>query len=333
MDARSPDMGNEADAGEHGKIGHAPHLGETADTAEIGLEDVDRPGGQRVVHRPAAVPGFAPRHGDGLGGADTGIGGQIFGHDGFFQPCKVERRGTAAEFDRLARIVAVVGVGHECHIGPDGRARGLKDAQVVLDTEADLHLDRAEAFVTVARDLGRDGVGPIGAAPAEGAGGVGLDPVAHPSAQKDGHRHAEVPALDVPERHVDAGQRRDGQPAHPLVAQEVVGLGPEHLGLERIASDEPRRIGGDNRGVGARRAKAFAPADRAVLADHLDQKVAAMIEPGRGAFEGLGQTVFQDVGADVGDLHFRQVTGNAGPCQPSGTSARLDLTAKGWRPP
>ena len=87
----------------------------------------------------------------------------------------------------------------------------------------------------------------------------------------DMDRRAEVLALDVPQRHVDARQRRDGEPLLALVAEVIVEVHPDAIAGERVGADEVRTEGCDDGRVERGRPEALAPADGAVLADDLDQ--------------------------------------------------------------
>ena len=107
----------------------------------------------------------------------------------------------------------------------------------------------------------------------------------------------------ISQRDVDAGESRNRQTALPLITKRIVEDRPELFGLARVLADQPGGIGRDHRRIGPRRPKAFAPADRPVVAFDLDQHMRAPIEAHRGAFERHGQPVLQEMGADGGDFH------------------------------
>ena len=199
----------------------------------------------------------------------------------------------------------MVGVDHQPGVGTDRFAHRGDNLQVLGGVEADLDLDRMEPRGDVpSRLLGIVG-DPVDPVFAERAGGIGPDAVAEAPAEEGRDRDAEALALDVPESDVDAGEGRDREAALALVPHEIVELLPEPLGLQRIAADQARSIGSDDGGIGQRRAEAFPPAGRAVVADDLDQAVLPSIEAHRRAFEGSLQPVIENVGVNLGDLHGR----------------------------
>ncbi len=53
------------------------------------------------------------------------------------------------------------------------------------------------------------------------------------------HRHAEMLALDVPQRDVDAAQPLDHDALLPVIAQARVDHLPQHVGAQRILADQP----------------------------------------------------------------------------------------------
>ena len=50
-------------------------------------------------------------------------------------------------------------------------------------------------------------------------GRIGLHAAAHRTAHQAVHRQAEVPALEVPQRHIDGAQCLDGQPLLAMITQ------------------------------------------------------------------------------------------------------------------
>lgn len=56
------------------------------------------------------------------------------------------------------------------------------------------------------------------------------------------HGQAEVPALEVPQRHIDGAQCLDGQPLLAMITQPVVEILPMKLGREPIRTKEKRLV-------------------------------------------------------------------------------------------
>ena len=84
-------------------------------------------------------------------------------------------------------------------------------------------------------------------------------------------------ADDVPERDVDAAQRRRRHALAAVVLDAVVEVFPDHLDVERVAADDARAELRLDVGLGdRRRAVALAPADDAVGGLDLDDAGAAL---------------------------------------------------------
>src|SRR5207248_8016539 len=84
------------------------------------------------------------------------------------------------------------------------------------------------------------------------------------------HRDIEMLALDIPERDIDAAERRYDEALLALIAEAVEKLRPNPLGCERIGAEEMRAESRDHRRVGTRGPETFAPAHGAILAHDLD---------------------------------------------------------------
>ncbi len=79
-----------------------------------------------------------------------------------------------------------------------------------------------------------------GAHVAEAEMGIDRDSIARPAPQQPPDRHAEVLAEDVPQRHLDPGDRRGADHPHApeaLLVHHAIGL----LDVARIAADQERR--------------------------------------------------------------------------------------------
>src|SRR5690606_7097733 len=171
------------------------------------------------------------------------------------------------------------------------------------DAEAHLQLHRAEPFRDVAgRLLGEIAPRVAGLTPVQ-PGCVRL----HLGARRPAHQamrgDAEVPALEVPERDVDAGERLHRQALLAMVAKRGVEALPDRFGRERVGADQQRRHGLDHGGVRPRRAVALAPADGAVRRLDLDQERGARARPPERPGEGLAQLGLEYMRADILDLH------------------------------
>src|SRR5690606_25374106 len=90
----------------------------------------------------------------------------------------------------------------------------------------------------------------------------------------------------------------------PLIAQGVIEYRPVFFGFQRVLADQPLRIGLDHRRIGKRRAEAFAPPGRSVVADDLHQNMLALVETHGGAFERRIEAMFKKVGVDRRYLHL-----------------------------
>jgi hypothetical protein len=74
------------------------------------------------------------------------------GEIGLLEPLDVELFQLAAQTDRSGHREAVIGVDHQLDAGADRLADGFHALEVALDrSKADLHLDRLEAGLDVAR--------------------------------------------------------------------------------------------------------------------------------------------------------------------------------------
>jgi len=97
----------------------------------------------------------------------------------------------------------------------------------------------------------------------------------------------EVLAFDVPQRDVETAQGTKREAPLPLITKLIVKMHPDQLAGERVLAEEVRAEGGDDGGVEAGRTEALAPANRAILANHLDHAAGAHRGAGKGPVERL----------------------------------------------
>ena len=279
------------------------HFAEAARPADIGLDDVNCSGFQHFANAVAAMPGFAARNRNRLPGTNSAVGVQLLRNDRFLEPVDAQRCGCPADFARLQRVIAMIGVDHQTHVRSDDRTHGFNDPQILVDVKPDLDLDGVEALLAIRRHLLGDIGHAIDAILTERTCSVSANALAEAPAEKQGDGNAEVLALDVPERDVDAGKGGDGKSALTLIAQQIVELAPDFLGFKRIAANQRRGIGVDDGGIGLRGAKAFAPADRSVIANDFNQTVPPAVKAHGRALERLVQPVIKKVRANGLNLH------------------------------
>ena len=165
----------------------------------------------------------------------------------------------------------------------------------------------------------------IAAAAPIGAGCVGVDGGARRPAEQHRRRHAEMAALEIPQRDVDAADGRDDDALLPVVAEVVVEIHPDHVGGARVAADQAALQGRDDGRVDARRPVAFAPAGGAVVGADLDD--AARPHRGRGERppERLRQRRFEHMRCDIGDLHGTSLQFSAPVLDPGITFASIEF--------
>ena len=191
------------------QVGDPPYLAEAARPADIGLDDVNCSGLQHFANAVAAMPGLAARNRNRLPGTNSAIGVQLLRNDRFLEPVDAQRCGCPADFARLQRVVAMIGVDHQTHVRSDRLERtASNDPQILVDVEPDLDLDGVEALLAIRRHLLGDIGDAIDAVLTERTCSVSAHALAEAPAEQQGDRNAEVLALDVPERDVDAGQAR-----------------------------------------------------------------------------------------------------------------------------
>ena len=137
------------------------------------------------------------------------------------------------------------------------------------------------------------------------AGGVGLHLPTVGAADQLVDRPAGGPAHDVPQRDVDARERRDGEALRAVVLDAVVEVLPHHLHVEGVAAEDARGVLRlDQRLVHRGRAIALAPAGDAHIRRHLDDaRAAGGVEPAAGRGEGPLHLGLQQVAGDARHLH------------------------------
>src|SRR5262249_9910749 len=158
---------------------------------------------------------------------------------------------SAAKFDGLDGIEAVVGIEHETRRWPDRLAHRSDQLLVRIDVEADLELDCRKALSDIALNLGDDVVDWVTGAAPIGAGGIGPDLAAQRPAHQHMDRRLEVATLEIPERDVDARERRDNQAFLPLVTKAIVEMLPVELRGEGVRAYEFARHRSHHSRVGA----------------------------------------------------------------------------------
>ena len=223
------------------------------------------------------------------GAAYLGEAGLIVGRHRLLEPVEVAVLDHPAERLRLRHRPRAVGVGHQLHVGAERLARGAhprRGAMRLAVHHADAHLDGAEpALRHVAEQLLAD-AGLVGPAP-RGVRGHALG--AAPAEQAPDGR-AERFAEEVPERDVDAGDRRDREAPPPELGQHVAAIEREALSrrvvhhvpqpahVARVLPDEEgRQVAVDDGGEAVPRCRAadaglrLAPAHEAVVRLHLHE--------------------------------------------------------------
>ena len=140
-----------------------------------------------------------------------------------------------------------------------------------------IHLDRVEALVLARLGGVGDFVRPVAADP-----GVGADLVPHLAAEHLPRRQPECPALQIPQRLLEAGECRHEDGAAAVEAAAVADL-PDVFDAERIGADESVAKGFERavHGLGPAFEARFAPAERAIVALNPDE------QPSRRNVEGL----------------------------------------------
>ena len=197
----------------------------------------------------------------------------------------------------------MVGIDHQCDVGPDRFPHGARHRGIFFHAEADLEFYRLEAFRDITgRLLGKIAQRIARFAPVQ-SGRIGLHLAAKRAAEQAMHGNAEVLSLDVPQRDVDAAQPLDHGALLPVIPEPGVDHLPQKFGPQRILADQPWRDGLDDGGGDPGGAVAFAPADQAVIGLDLHHHRGAGVVPRARIGEGLRQRGFEDVGADGGDLH------------------------------
>ena len=151
-----------------------------------------------------------------------------------------------------------------------------------IELRSRVHLDRVEALLLPTGGGLADLVRPVAADP-----GVGADFVAHLAAEHLPRRQAEHPALEVPQRLLETGERGHHHRSAAVEAAAVADL-PDVLDAERVGADEAVAKGFERAvdRLGPSLEARFAPAERAIVALDADE------QPARRSVEGL----------DLGDL-------------------------------
>ena len=156
--------------------------------------------------------------------------------------------------------------------------------EIVLDTEAELHLVRAKSLRDMALGFLREARGLAPAADAIETGGVRLHARPEHAAEEPRYRLAARLASNVPAGDVERADRTDERAFLAVVARVVIHPVPEHFGLERIGADRERRERVLDGGRGDLRrlqslAERLAPADEAFVRAHFDERGRAGLYP------------------------------------------------------
>lgn len=218
-----------------------------------------------------------------------------------------QRAEGAADLQRIAGRIAVVGVDHQRGRVGKRRADRFDQADVLARAEADLHLDRAKALGLDRRGLDGEAARQVVAAPQHHAVAVHRNAVATAPPDKPVERLPGDLADDVPQGDVDARQGLYRHAHLPVVAQQVVDVMPDPLAVEGTGADHHRRDHAlDNGLVGEgdiAGSEAFAPPGDPCVGLHLDEVGAAARIELLGIAELFVEVVLQDVALDGDDAH------------------------------
>ena len=216
-----PQMRREQQVGGARQRADAHRLGDAAADREIGLQDVGGAQFDQIAKVEARALALAGGDRDVRRAAHLGQAALVVGGHRLLEPGQAAVAHQVAELLRLGHREGAVRVAHQIDAGAERRARGdhaLGRRLRRAVEHADAHLHRAEAALRdVAQQLFADACGVRPAARRVGRHALGAA-----TAEQLPDRHAERLAEQVPQRDVDARQRRDRHAA-PARSPETRG--------------------------------------------------------------------------------------------------------------
>ena len=268
-----------------GQGGDLHALADAAAVGEVGLDDVDHAVGQQVAEREAGVQPLAGSQRVAQPPGDLFEAGQMLGGHRFLDEHRVEGFQLAQQRLGHGAVHPAVEVDADAHVRPHGVA-GLGDpghrlvhlavAVDDLQLRGAVHLEGGEALL----DQCAGAFAHVGGAIAPGPG-VHAHAVAYRAAQQLVHRHAQVTALEVPQRLVDAGDGAHQDRAAAVEAGAIEGV-PQVLDAVRVLADQVvgKLMDGGLHGGGAALDDRFAPAVAALVGLDLEEQPARRHLPG-----------------------------------------------------
>ena len=311
-----------------GEGGDPPTFARAAADRQIGLQHVDGVEFDQVAEVESGELALAGGDRDVGRRSDGRCAATIVGTDGLFEPPHAKWFDARREALGLGRAERAVGVDHQADARPERGACRLDPGDTRLDVAVhhpDAHLDGGEATLGIPVQLGSDssGVRPAATRIQRHVGS------ARPTPQVDDGR-AERLAEQIPQRHVDAADRRDVEPASSerwkrappaervVPSGAVVHLLPELRDPTSVLADELRsELVGDQRherraatGAADRRLR-LTPADEPTRdVDAYERHVEAGDATEVGHVLALGRyRDRQPAGVDVADDHLNAVIG------------------------
>jgi hypothetical protein len=269
--------------------GDAPGGGDAARAGHVGLDVVDGAGVEDAVELLGERPALPAGQRDVRRPVEGGVPVDLRGRERLLEEVDVEVGQPLGHAAGVRGVVGVVGVGHQSHVVADGVADRPDEFDVALRSpaevvpESDLVLQGVEAGVDVAGGLLDDGLAQrlevVDARP-EVAGRVGAHRFPTPAAEEPRHRLAGRPAVEVPQRDVDAADDPGVGGGVELVREQRPQVVVDRLHVARVAPLEPRGDHAlDEFAVAGDGPPALAPADRPVVGRQADETVLAPLDP------------------------------------------------------
>ncbi len=150
------------------------------------------------------MPALPTGNGNGLTILYCAIGVELLGHHGFFEPAYAAFCCGPADPDRFDGVISVIAVDHDPHVWARGLAHCSNNPQILVRVEANLDLGGLKPLGTILRHFGGIVLDPVHAVALERTGRVSIYAVAEFPTEQRRDRHAEMLALDIPKRDVDA---------------------------------------------------------------------------------------------------------------------------------